>query len=163
MLISNLAQWEPEDHEQLDEQTVGGLLRQAAATAPDQPALIEGVADPAARRRWTYTQLLAEAEQVARALAARFSPGERVAVWANNLPEWLLLEFGTALAGLTLVTVNPALRETEFRHVLTDSEAAGLFLLREYRGVSTDALPLTGSGKVMKHVLREQLAQDLTS
>ncbi len=136
MLISNLAQWEPEDHEQVEEQTVGGLLRWAAAEAPDQTALIEGVADPAARRRWTYRALLAESEQVARALAARFRPGERVAVWASNIPEWLLLEFGTALAGLTLVTVNPALREAEVRHVLADSQAAGLFLLREYRGIS---------------------------
>jgi fatty-acyl-CoA synthase len=136
MLINGLAQWEPDDDERVEEQTVGGLLRWAAAAAPDAPALVEGVADPAARRRWTYAQLLAEAEQVARALAARFRPGERVAVWANNIPEWLLLEFGTALAGLTLVTVNPALREAEVRHVLTDSQASGLFLLREYRGVS---------------------------
>src|ERR1700759_1851914 len=136
MLISNLAQWAPEDHEQVEEQTVGGLLRWAAGQVPDQTALIEGVADPAARRRWTYRQLLAESEQVARALTARFRPGERVAVWANNIPEWLLLEFGTALAGLTLVTVNPALRSAEVRHVLADSQAAGLFLLREYRGVS---------------------------
>src|ERR1700761_6967831 len=136
MLISDLAQWEPEDHEQVGEQTVGGLLRWAAGQAPDQTALIEGVADPPARRRWTYAELLAEAEQVARALAARFGPGERVAVWASNIPEWVLLEFGAALAGLTLVTVNPALRLSELRHVLGDSQAAGLFLLREYRGVS---------------------------
>src|SRR6201996_4530860 len=135
MLISGLAQWEPEDHEQVGEQTVGGLLRWAAGQAPDQTALIEGVADPAARRRWTYAELLAEAEQVARALAARFGPGERVAVWASNIPEWVLLEFGAALAGLTLVTVNPALRLSELRHVLGDSRSAGLFLLREYRGV----------------------------
>ncbi len=57
MLISNLAQWEPEDHEQVEEQTVGGLLRWAATEAPDQTALIEGVADPAARRRWTYRRV----------------------------------------------------------------------------------------------------------
>jgi fatty-acyl-CoA synthase len=138
MLINGSAQWEPEDHEQVQEQTVGGLLRWAATEAPDQTALIEGVADPAARRRWTYTELLAEAEQVAWALAARFGPGERVAVWANNIPEWVVLEFGAALAGLTLVTVNPALRSSELRHVLSDSQAAGLFMLREYRGVSLE-------------------------
>jgi fatty-acyl-CoA synthase len=140
MLINGSAQWEPEDHEQVQEQTVGGLLRWAAAEAPDGVALVEGVADPAARRRWTYPQLLAEAEQVARALTARFRPGERVAVWASNIPEWVVLEFGAALSGLTLVTVNPALRATEVRHVLTDSQASGLFLLREYRGVSLAGL-----------------------
>src|SRR6202021_1777715 len=77
-------------------------------------------------------------EQVARALARRFGPGERVAVWASNIPEWVVLEFGAALAGLTLVTVNPALRLSEARHVLSDSQAAGVFLVREYRGVSLE-------------------------
>src|SRR5689334_19258659 len=72
-------------------------------------------------------------EAAARALASRFGPGERVAVWAPNLPEWILLEFGAALAGLTLVTVNPAYRPQELRHVLDQSEAAGIFLVPEFR------------------------------
>jgi len=140
MLIEGLAQWVPEDDEQIEEQTVGGLLRWAAAQAPDEVALVAGVPDPAARRRWTFAALLAESEQVARALAGRFGPGERVAAWANNIPEWVLLEFGAALAGLTLVTVNPALRQAEARHVLADSQAAGLFLIRDYRGVSLESM-----------------------
>ena len=125
MLIDGLAQWVPEDDERVEEQTVGGLLRWAAAQAPDEVALVAGTPDPAQRRRWTFGELLAESEQVARALASRFGPGERVAVWAGNIPEWVVLEFGAALAGLTLVTVNPALRLSEARHVLSDSQAAG--------------------------------------
>jgi fatty-acyl-CoA synthase len=96
--------------------------------------LVEGVPSPERRRRWTYAELLAESEQAARALLGRFSPGERVAVWANNIPEWILLEMGAALAGITLVTVNPALRADEVRHVLEQSRAAGIFLRNEYRG-----------------------------
>jgi len=46
----------------------------------------------------------------------------------------VILELAAALAGITLVTVNPALREAELRHVLGHSRAAGVFLLREYRG-----------------------------
>ncbi|HEY2277626.1 MAG TPA: AMP-binding protein [Streptosporangiaceae bacterium] len=140
MLIDGLAQWVPEDDEQVEEQTVGALLRWAAAQAPDEVALVAGTPDPAGRRRWTFGQLLAESEQAARALARRFGPGERVAVWAGNIPEWVVLEFGAALAGLTLVTVNPALRLSEARHVLSDSQAAGLFLVREYREVSLERL-----------------------
>ena len=144
MLIDGLAQWVPEDHERVEEQTVGGLLRWAAAQGPDEVALVAGTPDPAQRRRWTFGQLLAESGQVARALARRFGPGERVAVW-GNIPEWVVLEFGAALAGLTLVTVNPALRLSEARHVLSDSQAAGVFLVREYRGVSWNAWPSTCS------------------
>ena len=42
-------------------------------------------------------------------------------MWAPNLPEWLLLEYAAALAGLTLVTVNPALRPPELAYVLGQS------------------------------------------
>ncbi|HVV22800.1 MAG TPA: AMP-binding protein [Pseudonocardiaceae bacterium] len=115
------------------EQTVGSLLRWATERAPDTRALVEGVPDG---RTWTYTDLLADAERAAQALLGRFAPGERIAVWANNIPEWVVLEMAAALAGLTLVTVNPALRPAELRHVLGQSRSAGVFLLHEYRGTS---------------------------
>jgi fatty-acyl-CoA synthase len=116
------------------ETTVGDLLRAAAAQVPGRLALIDGCADPAARRTWTYAELLATAEQVARALLARFAPGERIAVWAANCPEWMLLQHGVSLAGMVLVTVNPALRQREVGYVLSQSRATGIFLADSYRG-----------------------------
>jgi fatty-acyl-CoA synthase len=113
--------------------TVGGVLRAAAAAGPEMLAMVGGVPDPAQRRRWTYAELLAEAERAARALTARFAPGERVAVWAPNLPEWVILEFAAGLAGLVLVTVNPAYRPTELAYVLEQAGAAGIFLVPEFR------------------------------
>lgn len=109
--------------------TVGSRLREVAAEVPDRVALVEGLAT-AERRRWTYAQLLADAERCARYLLEHFDPGERVAVWAYNLPEWVLLEYGAALAGLTLVTVNPSLQPAEARYVLEASRAAGCSLCR---------------------------------
>ncbi|HEX2464223.1 MAG TPA: AMP-binding protein [Thermoanaerobaculia bacterium] len=120
--------------EPLHEVSVGQLLCAAAADAPDRTALIEGDPDPSRRRRWTYDQLLAESEAAARALLLRFVPGDHVAVWAPNRPEWIFLELGAALAGLVLVTVNPAYRATELAYVLRQSRAKGLFLVREHRG-----------------------------
>jgi fatty-acyl-CoA synthase len=102
--------------------TVGGVLRAAAGRAPDRVALIYG------DRRWTYAGLLAEAERAARALLTRFEPGEPVAVWAGNGPDWVVLEFAAGLAGLTLVTVNPAYQAQELAHVLGHSGARGVFL-----------------------------------
>ena len=116
------------------ETTVGGVLRDAAAKWPDVTALIEGIEDASARRRWTFAELLADAERVARALAAEFEPGERVAVWAPNIPEWVLLEFGAALAGVVLVTVNPAYQKKELDYVLRQSKSAGIFYLPAFRG-----------------------------
>ena len=66
---------------------------------------------------------------VARALSTRFEPGERVAVWAPNIPEWIMLEYGCAMAGTILVTVNPSYQAEELAYVINQSGAAGIFLL----------------------------------
>jgi acyl-CoA synthetase (AMP-forming)/AMP-acid ligase II len=132
--------WPADTSEPVLETTVGGVLREAAAAGPDRLAMVAGVPDPGQRRRWTYAELLAEAERAARALSVRFSPGERVAVWAPNIPEWVILEYAAALAGLVLVTVNPALRATELRYVLNQSGAAGVFLVPEFRSPMADFL-----------------------
>ena len=71
---------------------LGDLLREAAREAGDRVALIDGVENPALRRRWTYNELLAEAEQVARALLARFNPGDRIAICAPNSAQWVVFE-----------------------------------------------------------------------
>ena len=123
-----------DESERVLDTTVGGILRGAAEAVPDQPALISGHPDPTQRRRWTYGELLEDAERCARALLARFAPGERIAVWAPNIPEWEVVEFGAALAGLILVTVNPAYKPGELRYVLEQSGSAGIFLLPEFRG-----------------------------
>ncbi len=114
--------------------TVGDLLREAVSQAPEATALVEGVKDTSKRRRWTYADLLDQAELAARALLGRFEPGERVAVWANNIPEWVMLELAAGLAGITIVTVNPALQAEELTYVLGQSQANGIFLIPEYRG-----------------------------
>ena len=125
--------WPADTSEPVLETTVGGVLRAAATAGPDMLAMVGGVPDPGQRRRWTYAQLLAEAEQAAWALTTRFAPGERVAVWAPNLPEWVILEYAAGLAGLVLVTVNPALRPAELAYVLNQSGAVGIFLVPEFR------------------------------
>ncbi|HEV2257615.1 MAG TPA: AMP-binding protein [Streptosporangiaceae bacterium] len=130
------AYWPADRSSPILDMTVGELLREAVTDAPEATALVEGVARPADRRRWTYAEVLEQAERTARALLGRFEPGERVAVWANNIPEWVLLELAAGLAGITIVTVNPALRAAELTHVLGQSQASGVFLVPRYRGTS---------------------------
>jgi fatty-acyl-CoA synthase len=88
------------------ETTVGDILRERAAKTPDAEALIEADMQGQLGRRWTFAQLLADSESLGRALLSRYKPGERIAIWAPNVPEWVLLEYAAALAGLTLVTAN---------------------------------------------------------
>ena len=114
--------------------TLGQMLEQAARSAPDRLALIAGISDPALRRQWTYSELYTEAQRTARALLHRFKPGERIAVWAQNLPEWIMLEFGAGLAGMVLVTVNPGFRARELEYVLKQSRSAGVFVVNSFLG-----------------------------
>jgi fatty-acyl-CoA synthase len=114
--------------------TIGDMLRASVARAPGQPALKELGLDGAVQRTWTYAQLLADAERLARALASRHAEGARIAAYANNLPEWVLLELACGLAGVTLVTVNPAYQKRELKYVLEQSRSEAIYYVAEFRG-----------------------------
>ena len=110
------------------------MLRARAQATPNAEALVEADIAGMLRRRWTYAELLSDAERLARALLSRYRPGERIAVWAPNAPEWVILEYAAGLAGLTLVTANPAYRPRELQYVLEQSRSVGLFQVAEFRG-----------------------------
>lgn len=120
--------------------TIGDMLRAAAAAAPDRPALKELGYDGAVGRVWSYAELLGDAERLARALASRHAEGARVAVFANNVPEWVLLELGCALAGLVLVTVNPGYQKRELKYVLEQSRSEAIYLVKDFRGNPMQAI-----------------------
>jgi fatty-acyl-CoA synthase len=146
----------PDTREPILDTTVGDALRAATATWPDRPALIEGVTGRDARRRWTFSKALADAEKVARALSLRFQPGEHVAIWAANCPEWFFIEFGAALAGLVLVTVNPAYLAGELAYVLKQSRACGILVQDHYRG--RDLLAAVATARESLPGLREVIS-----
>lgn len=130
------AYWPATDDIELLDTTCGAALRAAAAAAPSRIALIDGQAARTLRRRWTYAELLVACERTARALLARFKPGDHIALWSGNSPEWVILQFGLALAGMVMVTVNPAYRPAELAYVLRQSRARGIFHQAQYRGVA---------------------------
>lgn len=114
--------------------TICEMLRATAAAAPDRPALKELREDGTVGRVWTYKELLHDAERLGRALAARHEPGARVAIYANNIPEWVLLELGCAFAGVILVTVNPAYQKRELQYVLEQSRSEAIYYVEGFRG-----------------------------
>ena len=72
--------------------------------------------------RWTYEQLRERAETFAAALRTwGLSPGERVALFLGNSPDFLAAYLGTHLAGGVIVPVNTAYRRTELRHIFDDA------------------------------------------
>src|SRR5262245_34597017 len=112
--------------------TVGRLLTLLADADPDREALVYSHAG----RRWTFKQLNDEARLVARGLMAHgVSRGDRVAVWATNVPEWIVLQFALAKLGAVLVTVNTSLRAAEIEYLLAQNETSTLVTIRGFRGV----------------------------
>lgn len=114
--------------------TIGQMLRESVSRAPDQPAMKALDYDGRIVRTWSYAELLADSERLARALARRHEAGARVAVYANNLPEWVLMELACALADLVLVTVNPAYQKRELHYVLEQSRSEALYYVDDFRG-----------------------------
>ena len=78
--------------------------------------------DVPAGRRWTYAELDADTDTLARGLiAAGIKAGDRVGIWAPNCAEWVLLQYATAKAGIILVNINPAYRSHELNYALRQS------------------------------------------
>ncbi|MCO4833110.1 MAG: AMP-binding protein, partial [Acidimicrobiaceae bacterium] len=144
--------------------TVGQELRNAAADAPHADALVEGLPGGSGRR-WTYAELLGDAEQCAQMLLDYFEPGERFGMWAHNLPEWVIMEYGAALAGLTLVTLNPSLQSKEAAYVLRQSKSSGVFVVPEVRGnpIAGYAAEIQAELPDLRHILRLDELHDLIS
>ncbi len=108
--------------------TVGALLTQLANALPHQPALIYP------DRQFTFAELEAEARLIARGLmACGVERGERVALWATNVPEWIVLQFALAKVGAILVTVNTSLRANEIDYLLRQSEAATVITISGFK------------------------------
>lgn len=114
--------------------TIGGMLRVSAGNSPESIALKELGCDGTIGRSWTYARLLADSERLARALAHRHAEGARIAVFANNVPEWVLLELACGLAKVILVTVNPAFQKRELKYVLEQSRSEAIYFVESFRG-----------------------------
>jgi len=111
--------------------TVGDLLSRLAAALPDREALVYGD-----RPRFTFAALEQEARTIARGLMALgVARGERVVLWATNVPEWVVLQFAVAKVGAILVTANTLLRARDVDYLLRQSEAATLITIRGFRDV----------------------------
>ena len=68
-------------------------------------------------------------------IASGIERGDRVAVWATNVPEWIVLQFALAKIGAILVTVNTSLRAREIEYLLRQSESETLFTIAGFKGV----------------------------
>lgn len=110
--------------------TVGAVLEKAAASVPNNQALIV----PHQNIRWTYSELEQKTNEVAAGLLALgLEPGDRVGLWAPNCAEWIVTQFATAKAGLILVNINPAYRTSELEYALNKVGCKALVLANRFK------------------------------
>jgi len=113
--------------------TIGELLDEVSANLPDKEAMV--YADRPVR--YTYRELRKASEQVAKALIGLgIQKGEMIALWATNVPQWVLLQLGSAKMGAILVTVNTAYQVTELAYLLRQSDSVALFLTEGFKQLS---------------------------
>jgi fatty-acyl-CoA synthase len=138
MTNDGLSYWQAETEGiELLETTIGDLLDSHADEIPEQEAVVYSCYPEfggALDIRWSYSEFRKRVNAVARGLMELgLQKGEHIAVWAANLPEWVLLEFAAAKAGLILVTVNPVYRATELEYVLKQGDVVALFFMARVR------------------------------
>ncbi len=110
--------------------TVGGLLDHIAAAYPDNDALVY----PDRGLRYSYREFNDVCRQVAKGLLKfGIKKGDNVAIWAYNVPEWVILQFATAKIGAILVTVNTAYKSAELEYLLHQSDSTTLFMVKSWK------------------------------
>lgn len=77
-------------------------------------------------------------------LARGFAPGDRIAVYLQNVPQFLVAMLAAWKAGGVLVSINPMSRSRELSYLLKDSGAKVLVSLESlYDEVARDVMPQT--------------------
>ena len=103
--------------------TLGSVLADKAARAPDRVFLIAEDADGSVRR-WTWRELDIDVNRAAHLLLARgVKPGDRINLHLGNGPEFLVVWLGAARVGAVIVPTNPVSTADEMAYVLAHSEA----------------------------------------
>ncbi len=90
--------------------TMGGLVDEARARWGDREALtFKG-------RRFSFREVAADVDGVAKGLIQLgVAPGDKVAIWLQNSPEWIHAMFACAKIGAVHVPVNTRLPPTSRR------------------------------------------------
>ncbi|GAA1940021.1 AMP-binding protein [Amycolatopsis minnesotensis] len=123
--------------------TIGGNFDRTVHAFGERDALV----DRASGRRWTYAEMAEDVNALALGLLdLGIDKGDRVGIWAPNLPEWTLTQYATAKIGAILVNINPAYRSHELEFVLNQAGvkllvAADRFKTSDYAAMIEEVRP----------------------
>ena len=105
----------------------------SAAKCAGKPAIFWG------EESITYDDILAQSNWLARELVQNLgvAPGDRVAIWLKNCPEFVSVLFGALQAGAVVVPINNFLKPDEVSYILKDCGAKVLISSGEMKEGTT--------------------------
>ena len=120
----------PNPDQQYAARTLPQVVVDAAAAHGSRIAIIDGEV------QLTYEQLDAARISAARAfIAAGLEKGERIAIWAPNIYQWIIAAIGAQSIGGVLVPLNTRYKGSEGAYIIRSSGAKMLFTVGDFLGM----------------------------
>ncbi|WP_088655083.1 AMP-binding protein [Geofilum rhodophaeum] len=110
--------------------TLGGMLEKWARETPDTDFMVY----PDRGLRFSYAEFNERANNLAKGLIEiGVKKGDKVGIWANNVPDWLTFMFATAKMGAVLVTINTNYKLAELEFLVKNADIHTLCIIDGYR------------------------------
>ena len=115
---------------ELTNKTLGAYLEEWAEKMPEKDCIVY----PDRDLRFSWKEFNERVDRLAKGLlTAGLQPGDKLGIWANNVPDWLTFMFATAKTGIILVTVNTNYRTHELEYLVRNSDLKALCLVNGVR------------------------------
>lgn len=115
---------------QLIDNTLGQLLEKWAVETPNNEFMVY----PDRDLRFTYAQFNERVDNLAKALLSiGVKPGDKIGIWANNVPDWTTFMFAVAKMGGILVTINTNYKLSELEFLIKNADLQTICIIDGYR------------------------------
>lgn len=147
----------PKEH--LIDMTFPQVLDRMAEEFPDQYAFRYTTLDYSR----TYSEFRDDVDTFARSLIAMgVKPGDHVAIWATNVPQWYITFWAATKIGAVLVTVNTAYKIHEAEYLLRQSDTHTLVMIDGYKdsdyvGIIKELCPELETADKSRHLYLKRL------
>ena len=115
---------------ELIDKTIGQLLKDVANELPNNIGLEYNTREYSL----TWKELDELTDKIAKGfMSLGVQKGDKVAIWATNIPEWFLTLYATAKIGAVLVTVNTNYKIFELEYLLSQSDTKVLVCMQGFK------------------------------
>ncbi len=112
---------------------LGDLLDKCIREHPDNDAIVYADRD----LRLSWKQFGVEVDRLAKGMMAMgVKKGEKIGIWATNVPDWITMMFASARIGAIILTINTNYMSSELDYVLKQSDMENLFIINGVRNAN---------------------------